>query len=155
MIAIKKNKGMGNDMKLDKDKIRKGKFGFFILCLFFLLGIVFITKIVDAVTKTEEIEAVVVKEYKTNASVHTHTSGGWRMNIEWEDLNGTVQTEGNIVNKDRLEVGDTYTILVDAKTQSRRVLSKAGSIMMFGIGVCFCLGSFALTKILYGRKYYD
>lgn len=49
-------------MKLDKYRIKKGKFGFFLFCMLFLLGIVWITKIADFFTKTEEIEAVVVEE---------------------------------------------------------------------------------------------
>ena len=144
---------MVSGMRLDKYRIQKGKIGFCILCIFFLMGIGCITKIADLFTKTEEIEAMVVNAYETSSSVHTHNPGGWKMNIEWVDLNGNVQTEGNLRNKSGLEAGDTYTILVDAKTQSRRVLSKAGSIFMFVMGICVCGGSIILTKFCFGREY--
>lgn len=137
-------------MGYDKTKTHKLKIGLIIAVLVFIIGIIFMTKITDLFVGTDEIEAAVVETYETQSSIHTHNPGGWKMNIEWLDLEGTVHTEGNLANKDGLDVGDTCIISVDAKTHSRRVPSKVGSILMFVIGVCFCGGSLAYAKVVLG-----
>ncbi len=75
------------------------------------------------------------------------------MNIEWIDASGEVQTEGELINKNGLVVGDTFTIQVDAKTQSRRISGRIANIFMFGLGVLFCVASYKLTKLIYGKDY--
>ncbi len=140
-------------MKLDKYKIKKHMVLFFVLSFLFLTGIILSLKIFDCFIKTDEIDAVVTHTFETHHNVHTHNPGGAKMNIEWVDLNGEEQTDGSISNREALSEGDTYTILVDAKTHSRRVTGKVGSIVLFVIGViCSCI-SIKLIKIAYGRDY--
>lgn len=74
------------------------------------------------------------------------------MNIEWTDLEGNVQTEQNITGSSELEVGDAYSIQVDARTHSRRVPSKTGSIVLFSLGILFCVGSLLMMKVLHQRR---
>lgn len=74
------------------------------------------------------------------------------MNLEWVDLNGEVQKEGSLANRAGLKVGDTCTILVDAKTQSRRVLSKSGSVFAFVLGIIICMISLKFTAFFYGKE---
>lgn len=142
-------------MKLDKEMIKKKKLGFFFLCLFLLVGIIFMLKIFDCLTKTTEIEAVVCHVYETDShrvgKIYTH--GGPRMVIEWVDLNGETHMDGSLYNEDYLEEGDIYPILVDAETQSKRVLNKGGSIVCFILGVFFTVGSLLIMRCCYVREY--
>lgn len=141
-------------MKLDRNKIQKNKFGLMMLCIIFCVGLLFITKITDLITEIVEMEAVVTHTYDGQYSAHSHlyTPTGSKMNIKWIDLNGEVHTEGNLANKEHLKVGDTCTISVDAKTQSRRVLSKSGCACMLTLGISFCVVSLKLLKLFYGRE---
>lgn len=141
-------------MGLDKNKIKKGKLGFFFVSLFMIMGIIFMLNIFDLFVESVEIDAVVSHTYETE-SHHvgkTHTNGGPKMNIEWIDLNGEVQTEGSLYNRDYLEEGDTFPILVDAETQSRRVLTKGGSIVCFILGILFFLGGFGIMRCAYWKE---
>lgn len=146
----------GAYMKLDKYKIRQGKFVFIVLCFMFLAGIVLMSRITDLAVKTVEKDATVVKTYVLSSSggrSHWHkSSGGPHMNIEWTDAGGEIQADESIFNKDGLKVGDTFTILVDAKTQSRRIYPTAGNIFCFVLGILFSVGSFMLIKLLYTRE---
>lgn len=136
-------------MKLSKYKIKKRKCWFIILCILFLAGIGCITKIADCVTETQEIEARVIHTYEGHNSRYSRKAP--KMNIEWLDRNGNYHTEGNLANENHLVVGDTYTILVDAKTQSRRVLSKSGSIFMVISGIFLCVVCLWMVKIFYSK----
>lgn len=137
-------------MKLDKYKIKKSKIGFLGICFFFAVGLLFVAKIFDFFTETVEIDAVVIHTYETRHNQTTHNPGGSEMNIEWTDLNGEIQKEGNISNKDNLSEGDSYTISVDAETQSRRVPSKTGSVILFVIGIVSCMVSLKMMQLFYG-----
>ncbi len=142
-------------MKLDKYKVKKHIVLFFVLSFLFLTGIICSLKIFDCFIETDEIEAVVTHTFETNHNVHTHNPGGDKMNIEWVDLDGEVQTEGSILNREALSEGDTYTILVDAKTHSRRVTGKVGSVVLFVVGVICCGASIKLINIAFGRDDYN
>jgi len=143
-------------MKLDKYEIRQNKFLFVVLCFVFLMGVICVSKITDLTVKTVEKEATVVKTYilKSRRGGFVYHSGGPHMNIEWIDASGEVQTEGSLFNKNGLVVGDTFTIQVDAKTQSRRIYGRTANIFMFGLGVLFCVSSYKLLKLIYGKKDY-
>ncbi len=136
-------------MKLDKYKILKHKLAFFFLCFGLLISLLFITKISDLWTESVEIQAEVVKTFRSSGAPG---SGGPKMNIEWVDLDGEVQKEGSLYNGYRLEVGDTYTIRVDTKTQSRRVLEPAGSIVLSGIGLMGAILFLCLMKVNFGKS---
>ncbi len=142
-------------MKLDKYKIRQNKFLFVLLCFLFLTGVIFVGQITNLTVKTVEKEATVVKTYilKSRRGGFAFHIGGPHMNIEWIDASGEVQTEGELINKNGLVVGDTFTIQVDAKTQSRRISGRIANIFMFGLGVLFCVASYKLTKLIYGKDY--
>lgn len=139
-------------MKLEKYKIQEGKIGFIILCIVFFIGLILITEITDLTTETVEIEAVVTHTWERGYYVITRKPRKPKMNIEWVDLNGEVQTEGSLANRKHLNVGDTCTISVDAKTQSRRVLPKAGCIFVSVLGVLSCIVSLKFLKLFYGRE---
>lgn len=62
-------------MKLEKYKIQEKKFGFVVLCIMFLIGLVSMTKIADFMTETVEIEALVVHTYETPYNRFTHNPG--------------------------------------------------------------------------------
>ena len=99
----------------------------------------------DLQTETDELEVVVVKSWY---SYHAKHRDGWEMNIEWEDLDGKTHNCGSLSYPEQLDVGDSYTILVDAATHSRRNLPGEGNITMVIMGVCLCSGSFILvTKV--------
>lgn len=124
------------------EKIKRHKVLFIILCIIFLFGIGSMTKIFDLLIEAEEIEAVVTKSWYGH---NTNHHNGWKMNIEWVDLDGNTHIEGSLSNPDMLDVGDECTILVDEETHSKRLLSLKGNIMMFVMGVCLCGGSFILA----------
>ncbi len=134
-------------MKLDKYKISKHKLLFFFLCFGLLISVSFMTKIFDLWTESVEIQAEVVKTFRSGGKAGT---GGPKMNIEWVDLNGEVQKDGSLHNGYRLDVGDTYTIRVDAKTQSRRVLTPVGSIILSGMGLVSVIVLLWIMKAIYG-----
>ena len=138
-------------MKLDKYKISNGKFGFFALCFFFIVCILIMTKISDLFVDSVEIEAVV-----TNTYLDYRGKGNPRpkMNIEWEDLQGDIQTEGSMYNEYNLEVGDTYIILVDEETHSKMTNSVSGSIVLFVIGLIGFIFDLIFMKFLYGYERY-
>lgn len=140
-------------MKLSKHKMKERKFCFILLGVIFLVGIALLTKISDIVTETREMEARVIRTYESHSGRYSH--GGPKMSIEWLGRNGEHHTEGNLANMNHLVVGDTYTILVDAKTQSRRVLSKSGSIFMFITGIFLCVVCLWLLKIFYSKDVND
>lgn len=135
-------------MKLSKYKIKKNKFWFIILCVVFFAGIGCITKITDLMIETSEIEAKVVHTYVSHNVKHA-SHGKPKMNIEWVDRSGNQHVEGNLLNKNHLVVGDTYTILVDAKTHSRRILSKSGNIIMICSGIFLCIVCLGLVKAFF------
>jgi len=141
-------------LKLDKYKIKSEKMGFLGLCFLLLIGLAFMLKITDLFAETVEIEAVVTDTYEAHHNVHTHNPGGPKKDIEWVDLNGEIQTEGNISNREGLSEGDTYTISVDAETQSRRVSSRLGSVIQFVIGIICCVCSLKLMKLFFGITYH-
>lgn len=115
--------------------------------------LLFMSKISDLFVDSVEIEAVVTKTYRSSGRAG---SGGAKMNIEWVDLNGDTQTQGTMQNGYGLEVGDIYTILVDAKTHSRMVTSPTGSVCMFLGGLLGCIFDLLAMKVLYGcAKYVD
>ena len=124
-------------MKLSKEKIKKRKAMFFFLCFGVLVSFIFIGKIFDLTTETTKINATVTKTYRTRVSRKGHHVRRPKMNIKWEDAKGKVHTEGSLYNKTDLKVGDAYPIKVDAKTHSRIVPSKSGSIVMCLLGCCF------------------
>lgn len=136
-------------MQIEKNKIRKHKAFFIILCITFLFGIGSMAKITDLLIETDEIEAVVVKSWYSHNTKHRN---GWEMNIEWTDLDGNMHSDGSLSNPDQLDVGDRYTMMVDAETHSRRIISTKGNIFMFVMGVCLCSGSFILIIKCYGKK---
>lgn len=140
------------NMKLEKYKIQEGKLGFICLCLLFFIGLILITKLTDLTTETVEIEAVVTNTWERRHSGFVREPIRPKMNIEWVDLNGEVQTEGGLANRRRLNTGDSFTISVDAKTQSRRVLSKAGCAFLFALGSFCCIVSLKLLKLFYGKE---
>ncbi len=107
------------------------------------------SKIMELQIETEEIKAVVVKSWYSHNAKHRD---GWKMNIEWVDLDGNMHSYGSLSNPDQLDVGDSYTMLVDAETHSRRILSKEGNIAMVVMGVCLCSGSFILIIKCYGKE---
>lgn len=102
----------------------------------------------DLQIETDEIEAVVVKSWYS----HNSKQKGWKMNIEWVDLDGNMHSDGSLSNPDQLDVGDSYTMLVDAETHSRQIISTEGNIVIVVMGVCLCSGSFILIIKFYGRK---
>lgn len=138
-------------MKLDKYKISNGKFGFFALCFFFIVCILIMTKISDLFVDSVEIEAVV-----TNTYLDYRGKGNPRpkMNIEWTDLEGDIQTEGNMYNEYNLEEGDTCIILVDKETHSKITNSATGSIILFFIGLIGLIIDLIFMKFLYGFERY-
>lgn len=136
-------------MKIDKYKVKKHKTFFVMLCIIFLFGIGSMSKIMDLQTETDEIEAVVVKSWYSHNAKHRD---GWEMNIEWEDLDGKTHSCGSLSNPEQLDVGDRYTILVDAATHSRRILPGEGNIAMVIMGACLCSGSFILMLQCFRRE---
>lgn len=54
-------------MKLDKYKIKQSKLGFFFVCMFLLMGVIFMLRIFDLFTETVEIEAVVSHTFETES----------------------------------------------------------------------------------------
>ncbi len=144
-------------MKLNKYKIQQHKISFVFFCAAFLVGLFFMTQLTDVLTRTVEIQAVVVKTYEVphigrigHRGVVGH-SGGPHMNIEWIDAEGEVQTEGSIFNEDGMAVGDTFTISVDARTRSRRIVSREGSLFISGLGLAICAFTLWIIRLLFGR----
>ena len=134
-------------MRLDKYEIKKNKFGFTFICFGLIVSLLFMLNIQDLFTESVEIEAIVTKVYKDHRG---HGKPKPKMNIEWEDLNGDIQTEGSMYNKYRLNVGDTYPILVDTETHSEMVTSSTGSIIMFILGLIGLIFNLFAMNILYG-----
>lgn len=134
-------------MRLNKDKIKKNKLGFFFICFGLFASLMFMTKIFDLWTESVEIQAEVVKTFRVFGK---HTRFFRNVNIEWTDLNGEIQKEGSLHDRYRLEVGDTYTIRVDAETQSRTVLTAAGSIIFFVVGLISGIGLLWIMKVFFG-----
>ncbi len=128
---------------------KKDKFVFFCLVLVFVVGLLFAAQIVDFAVKTDTVNATVTKTYEVRKK---HDKRAPRVNIEWMDLEGNLQTEQNITGSSELEVGDAYPIQVDARTHSRRILSKAGNLVMFALGIVFCIGSLLGMRCWYRRK---
>ena len=124
--------------------------GFIGLCIWFFIGLAFMLKITDLFTESVEIEAIVTNTYESDHNVHTHNPGGPKVNIEWVDLEGEIQSEGNILNDAGLTEGDTYIISVDAKTQSRRVSSKPAAMIQFVLGIISCALSLIFIQLCYG-----
>lgn len=133
-------------MKLDRGKISRDKLGFFFICLGLLCGVLFMTKIFDLNIETTEVQAVVTNTFKGSGR---NSSRRPKMNVEWVDLNGEVQTEGSLWNRFGLEEGDYYTIIVDAETQSRMVLTPAGSITMFVLGLLCNIICIVIMRVFY------
>ncbi len=99
-----------------------------------VLGSMMCYKIADVFMEKEEIYATVTDTY------HTHSRKGrdfGACNVEWVDLEGQVQTENRLENKEGAEVGDAFLILVDARTHSKRVLPNANNVAMFVLGLFF------------------
>ena len=134
-------------MRLDKNEIKKNKFGFTFLCFGLIVSLFFMLNIKDLFKESVEIEAIVTKTYEDHRG---HGSPRPKMNIEWEDLNGDIQTEGSMHNEYRLSVGDTYPILVDTETHSEMVTSSTGSIVMFILGLLGLIFNLFAMNILYG-----
>lgn len=133
-------------MRLDRGKISRDKLGFFFICLGLLCSLLFMTKIYDLNIETTEVQAVVTNTFKGSGKNSSH---GPKMNVEWVDLNGEVQTEGSLRNSFGLEEGDYHTILVDAETQSRIVLTPAGSITMFVLGLLCNIICIVIIRVFY------
>ena len=134
-------------MRLDRNEIKKNKFGFTFICFGLIISIMIMLNINNLFTESEEIEAIVTKVYKDHRG---HGKPRPKMNIEWVDLNGDIQTEGSMYNKYRLSVGDTYIILVDKETHSEMTTSPTGSIVMFIIGLLGLIFNLFAMNILYG-----
>lgn len=128
---------------------KKSKFVFCCLVLGFVVGLIFAARILDFAVKTDTVNATVTKTYEARKK---HGKRVPRVNIEWTDLEGNLRTEQNITGSSELEVGDAYPIQVDAKTHSRRILSKAGNLVMFALGVAFCIGSLLGMRLWYQSK---
>lgn len=125
-------------MFLDKKKIKKNKFLFFLLSFGVFIGIILLAQVVVMFTETTKVTAVVVNEYRTGSSVN-HTPYGSKIDVEWEDEDGDIHTEGNLANEEGLSIGDEIQITVDADTQSRRILDYKGIIVLTLTGLGFIL----------------
>lgn len=125
-------------MFLDKKKIKEDKFCFFIISFGIIVGMILMAKVVTMFTDTTKVTAVVIDEYYGGSSVN-HTPHGSRIDIEWEDVDGDIHTEGNLVNEDGLSIGDEIEITVDAETQSERILDYKGMIVLALTGLGFIL----------------
>lgn len=133
-------------MKINTDKVKKHKLGFFFLWLGVLCGIILMTNIKDIVTDTTEVTAVVTKTFNGSGKAG---SAGPKMNIEWQDEDGDIHTDGSLSNTEGYEVGDLVTIEVDKETRSRRVISGNGSVVLFVLGLVTTITCLILLKIVF------
>ena len=125
-------------MFLDKEKIKKDKFTFIIISFGVFIGLILLAQVVAMFTDTTKVTAVVVDEYYGGSSAN-HTPHGSKIDIEWEDEDGDIHTEGNLANKDGLSIGDEIESTVDAETQSERILDYKGMIVLTLTGFGFIL----------------